>query len=131
MVATEDYRVLSQKIRKISPKPSIVSQITDDNFYEKVLNQDGLSVVMFTAPWCGPCKIMKNILQDTITSNTIDNVRLMEINTDYNQKYAMEYQVRSIPSFIFIRNGRVVADIVGAVSQEILYNQIEKQRSRL
>ena len=50
----------------------------------------------------------------------------MEIDTDFNPVYAMEYQVRAIPSCLIFRNGEIVSDVVGAASKDLLLNQILK-----
>eukprot|EP01041_Mallomonas_annulata_P003175 gene3175-6262_t len=118
MVATESYHTTRITKSPSHARSSVIASVTDEDFASKVLDQDGLSLVMFSAPWCGPCKAMRTILRDSISSLDPNSIRIMEINTDYNQEYAMEYQ-----------DGKIVADIVGAVPKELLVSKIQKHRS--
>jgi thioredoxin 1 len=73
---------------------------------------------------------MSLIVEDVMRSSS-DAINFAVVDTDHNPISATEYMVRSIPSILLFKNGRVVADIVGAVPKEVLINQIEKHINSL
>jgi thioredoxin 1 len=100
------------------------AEITDDQFEEKVLQADGICMVDFWAPWCGPCHTMKPVLEAFAAANQ-GKVKVLKLDVDENPKTAERYQVRSIPTILFFRGGQVLETLVGAVSESLLQQKLE------
>jgi thioredoxin 1 len=93
--------------------------VTDDDFETQVLNSDLPVVVDFWAPWCGPCKMVGPIL-DKLAGEYAGKVVIAKVNTDEDQRYAMEYGVQGIPTMIFVNDGKLVHRQVGALPEPML-----------
>jgi thioredoxin 1 len=84
--------------------------------------QDKIDLMYFSASWCGPCKMMKPLIDNFININS-DKVNLMKIDVDSDRHLAQAYGINSVPSFIVLKNGNMVDRFNGMVSQSRL-NQI-------
>jgi len=71
--------------------------------FNELINSETPILVDFYADWCQPCKAMKPILEE-VKSQLEDNVRIIKINVDTNEKLANEYQIRSIPTLMIFKN---------------------------
>lgn len=97
--------------------------INDGNFADEVLKHDGLVLVDFWAPWCGPCKMMVPIIED-LAKEFEGKVKIRKINVDENPKTAAEYEILSIPALKFFKGGQVVEEITGLRPKEALAEKI-------
>jgi thioredoxin 1 len=86
--------------------------VTDNTFQAEVLESERPVVVDFWAAWCGPCRVMSPILEEIAQER--DDLRVVKVDTDANQRVAAEYGVLSMPTFILFRDGREVQRLVGA-----------------
>eukprot|EP00291_Cryptomonas_curvata_P000592 CAMPEP_0172176684 /NCGR_PEP_ID=MMETSP1050-20130122/14967_1 /TAXON_ID=233186 /ORGANISM="Cryptomonas curvata, Strain CCAP979/52" /LENGTH=106 /DNA_ID=CAMNT_0012849019 /DNA_START=177 /DNA_END=500 /DNA_ORIENTATION=+ len=93
--------------------------VTDTTFKREVLESTVLTVVSFWAPWCGPCRMIKPVL-DEIESECRGEIKIALINTDENQQTAVDFGIRSIPTLILFRNGIKLDTIIGAVPKATL-----------
>lgn len=100
-------------------------QFTDSNFKAQVLESSSLAVVDFWAVWCGPCKAIAPIIDDLSTEYEGRAV-IGKVDVDNNPDVAMEYNIRSIPTILLIKNGTVVERQVGATTKAALKHLIEK-----
>jgi len=98
--------------------------VTDDDFHQEVLKATGVSVVDFWAPWCGPCHQMAPALESFAGANG-DKVKVFKLDTDDNPKTAEKYEIRSIPTVIFFREGEPVDISVGALSESALQSKLD------
>ena len=96
-----------------------VLEINDSNFESEVLKADGIVLVDFWAPWCGPCKAIGPIIEDLSTSMG-DKVKFTKCNVDDNSGSASKYGVRSIPTLLFFKDGAVADQVVGLVAKSKL-----------
>lgn len=99
--------------------------ITDSDFKAQVLENKGLVVVDFWAPWCGPCKIVGPVIEELATEYA-GKVKIGKVNVDENSQTAGQYGVMSIPSVLFFKNGQPVKTMVGAQSKESYKQEIEQ-----
>jgi thioredoxin 1 len=103
-------------------------EITDANFTEMVNQNEGVSVVDFWAPWCGPCKMISPIIDELHTEYDGKAV-IGKVNVDDNPNTSMEFGVRSIPTILVFKNGEVVNKKVGVASKAELQKMIEDAMS--
>ncbi len=81
------------------------TSLTDDQFEREILNHRGISVVDFWAPWCGPCIQMAPALESFAASNA-GKVIVYKLDVDENPKTAERFEIRSVPTIIFFKDGR-------------------------
>ena len=99
--------------------------LTNQNFEEEVLKRDGVILVDFFATWCGPCKMLAPVLSQ-IAEEYKDKIRVGKVNVDENNELAMKYQIASIPTLIFFKNGEIVKISVGLSTKSELMDIINK-----
>ena len=98
---------------------------TDANFKKEVLESDLPVLVDFWASWCGPCKMIAPHLEE-LAKEYAGKMKIGKVDIDVNSKAATRYGVMSIPTIIFLKNGRVMDQLVGAVSKHDLKRKIEE-----
>ena len=99
-------------------------EITDLNFDELVMNSTQPVVVDFWAEWCGPCRMIGPIIEDMATEYSGKAV-IGKVDVDSNSGISSQFNVRSIPTILFIKNGEVVDKSVGAVPKATLVAKLE------
>ena len=102
-----------------------VTAATDDNFDAEVLKSSKPVLVDFWAPWCGPCKAVGPIV-DELADQFKDIIKVMKLNVDDSQKTAQNYNVRSIPTIILFKDGKILDTLIGLVPKERLEDFIKK-----
>ena len=98
---------------------------TDANFEGEVLKSDKPVLVDFWAPWCGPCKAIGPVVEE-IAGQFKDSIKAMKLNVDDNQKTALNYAVRSIPTIILFKDGKVLDTVIGLVPKTRLEDLVKK-----
>jgi len=98
---------------------------TDDNFEGEVLKSDKPVLIDFWAPWCGPCKAIGPIIEE-LAVELKDSVKVMKLNVDENQKTAINYSVRSIPTLILFKEGKVLDTLIGLAPKTRLEEFVKK-----
>ncbi len=99
--------------------------ITDATFESEVLQSEKPVVVDFWATWCGPCKMIAPILEE-VAGEMGEKVKVTKLDVDSNSKTAGKYNIMSIPSLLFFRNGQVVDQVIGAIPKAQLVARLEK-----
>lgn len=90
-----------------------------DNFDKEIASTNQLVLVDFYATWCGPCKMLSPIITE-IANEYSDKVKVCKVNVDENQDLALKYNILSIPTLLFFKNGRIVKTSIGFSSKEEL-----------
>ena len=86
-------------------------EFTDQNFSSET--QEGLVLVDFWAPWCGPCRMVGPVIEE-LAGDYEGRVKVGKLNVDDNQQVAMNYRVMSIPTVILFKDGEAVETMIGA-----------------
>lgn len=99
-----------------------MEEINSNEFKDKVLGVRGLVLVDFYADWCGPCQMMKPVLEEFARNN--ESVKVVGINIDDNVELASSYDVASIPCIILFGGGKEIKRVVGVQSIKKLEKMI-------
>ena len=101
-------------------------EVTDDSFSNEVLNSELPVLVDFWAEWCGPCRMISPIIEEL--ANEYEGKAIIgKLDVDSNQESSVKYEVRSIPTIITFKDGKIVDRQVGAVPKETLKNVVDSQ----
>jgi thioredoxin 1 len=100
-------------------------QVTDTEFNATIEQHDGLAMVDFWATWCGPCQIIAPLVEQ-LAQEYEGRLKVAKLDVDANQQTAMRFNVRSIPSILFFKDGQHVDTVVGAVPKGQLKDKIEQ-----
>lgn len=102
-----------------------LKDVSDTSFQTDVVNQPGLTLVDFWAPWCGPCQAVAPVL-DQLAQEEGHKVSICKMNIDDNPETPTKFGVRSIPTLMLFKDGTPVATQVGALPKQALTEWIEK-----
>jgi len=97
-------------------------ELTLENFDETV--SSGVSLVDFWAPWCGPCKMIAPVIEE-LAQDYEGKANICKVNTDEQQDLAVKYGIRSIPTILFMKDGEIVDQMIGATSKQALAEKID------
>lgn len=85
--------------------------------------KEGITVVDFWAPWCGPCRMVAPVIEE-LAGQYEGKVKVCKVNTDENQDIAVKFGIRSIPTIMFFKNGQQVDTIIGAAAKQAFEQKI-------
>lgn len=102
-----------------------VKELTDTNFDTEVLKSDVPTLVDFWAVWCAPCKQIAPTV-DAIANDYVGRLKVGKLDIDHHQIVPQQYGIKSIPTLLIFKGGKVVGQVVGAVPRAKLVAEIEK-----
>lgn len=94
-------------------------KITNANFKKEVSEAEQTVLIDFWAPWCAPCRMMGPVIEQ-LALEYEGRAKVGKINVDEEHALAQQFQIISIPTFIFIKNGKVIQQLTGARPKEEL-----------
>ena len=103
----------------------MVSDITDQEFEQKIIKSKQTALVDMWAPWCVPCRMVAPVV-DKLSQKYDGKCKFYKMNIDENPKTAQKYRIMSIPAMLFFKNGEVVNTVVGAVPERVLAPKVEE-----
>ncbi|MEK7546061.1 MAG: thioredoxin [Patescibacteria group bacterium] len=98
--------------------------LNETNFNEEVLKSEVPVLVDFWAPWCGPCKIMGQIIEEVAKELEGKPVKIGKMNVDDNPDTPVKYGIMSIPTIILFKNGEPAEQMVGVQAKEKLIEKL-------
>ncbi|SFV54242.1 Thioredoxin [hydrothermal vent metagenome] len=96
-------------------------ELNNSNFDATIA--EGVTMVDFWAPWCGPCRMIAPVVEE-LAEDFEGKATIAKVNTDEEQEIAVKYGIRSIPSILFFKNGEVVDQMVGAASKDVFAEKL-------
>lgn len=91
-----------------------------ENFYEET--QNGVVLVDFFANWCAPCKMIAPVIDEL--ANELDNVKVFKVDIDQSMELGVEFKIKSIPTFLFFKDGVVVDKLMGVNDKQIFIDKL-------
>ncbi len=98
-------------------------ELTDANFEQEVLKSDSPVLIDFWAVWCGPCKMIGPVVEE-IANEYEGKLKVGKLDVDKNPEVSMKFGIRSIPTLMVFKGGKVVEQIIGAVPKKNLVDKV-------
>ena len=102
----------------------VAIQLTEQNFDETLAQHPEVLMVDFWAEWCGPCRAIAPVLDD-LARESGGRVTLAKVNVDENPGLAARYGIRSIPTVLFVKQGKVADQVIGAVAKAKIKEKLD------
>src|SRR3989344_858033 len=103
-------------------------ELKNSQFKKEIADFNGLAIVDFWAPWCGPCLVLGPIFLNLAEHYKDGSVKFAKVNVDNENDLAMQFGVQSIPTVKFFKNGKVIDEFVGVLPKEKIKVLIEKYK---
>lgn len=99
-------------------------EITDANFEEEVIKSDKPVLLDFWATWCGPCKMIAPFINE-MAGEYEGKAKIGKVDVDSNPNISMKYGIRSIPTLLIFKNGKLADQITGAVPKAAIASKLD------
>jgi thioredoxin 1 len=103
---------------------------TDLNFQTEILDSDKVVLVDFWATWCGPCMMLGPVI-DELADDYAGKAVIAKLNVDENSTTAAKYGIRSIPSLLLFKNGKVIDQMLGAMPKNTIAKKLDEHITSL
>jgi thioredoxin 1 len=113
------------RVWELESAMEFVREVTDETFAEEVEGSAGVAMVDFWAAWCGPCHVVSPIV-DELAQEYQGTITVAKVDVDESQRTAMRFNIRSIPSILFFKDGEHVDTVVGVVPKRALVQKIKE-----
>ena len=92
--------------------------------FEKIVTDNKVVFVDFSASWCGPCKMMEPVIEEI--EKEFSKIEILKIDVDESPDVAQKYNIMSVPTFLFFDQGKMVDRISGAVPKDLLASKLKE-----
>lgn len=99
------------------------TEVSDSNFESEVLKSNVPVLVDFWATWCGPCKMIAPVVEE-IAKEYAGKVKVVKVDVDSNPETSMKFSIRSIPTIMIFKGGKVVEQLIGAMPKKNLMDKL-------
>lgn len=96
-------------------------ELNDDNFEDTI--KEGVVLVDFWAPWCGPCRMLSPIIEE-LAGEFSEKAKICKLDTDQFGEVSAKFGVRSIPTLIFFKDGEIKETLIGAQSKQAIADKL-------
>ena len=97
-------------------------ELNASNFNDTI--KEGVTVVDFWAPWCGPCRMIAPVIEE-LANDYEGRAKICKVNTDEEQDIAIQYGIRSIPTLLFFKDGQLVDQMIGAAGKQVIAEKLD------
>lgn len=118
VISLQNGSIVKKKRQGVNMK-----ELNKNDFNELVINSKDLVVVDFNASWCGPCKLLKPVLEKLESES---NYKIYSVDVDENNDLAASYNVQAVPSVLVFKAGSLKETLVGFQSREKIESTLEK-----
>jgi thioredoxin 1 len=105
----------------------MLKELTDDNFQQEVLDNSGIVLVDFYAPWCGPCKVLAKTVEE-LSIEIGDSVKICKADVEENNFAVKDLNINGVPFIALYKDGKILNKHVGLRSKQDLQKDIEEAR---
>ncbi|MCK4813495.1 MAG: thioredoxin [Candidatus Marinimicrobia bacterium] len=99
-------------------------EVTDQNFQEKVLANPLPVLVDFWAPWCAPCTMIASKLEE-LAKEYEGKINIAKVNVDHSPMVAGQFGIRSIPTLLFVKGGKIIDQVIGNVPKNDIESRVK------
>lgn len=97
-----------------------MKEITKANFKQEL--ETGVKIVTFSAPWCGPCRMMTPVFEQIEKE---EGIEVFKVNVDNEPDLSAEHNIKSVPTIMIFKNGKMVKNFIGAKSKSSIIDEIK------
>ena len=102
----------------------MAKEVTDQTFEQEILQHQGVALVDFWAPWCGPCRMIGPIIEQ-LAEEYEGRAKIVKLNVDENPDTPARYGIQGIPTLLLFKDGELVDSLVGLQSKETLVKRLD------
>ncbi len=103
----------------------VIVNVTDDSFEKDVIKSNTPIVVDFWAPWCGPCRAVGPIIEE-LAQELKGRLKVAKVNVDENPNIAANYGIRSIPTIMLFKDGKLEDTLIGLAPKDRFEEFVKK-----